>query len=145
MPDHPLPDTIRRTILPNGVAVVTEEMPHVRTAAFAITSRQGSRDEAPNESGLSHFLEHFVFRGTRARTGPDESRDVSGAGSGADSRTSVGRIQPGPKGTAPLDWAIFEAPTVAPSVYGTASTHGPFTNLGLPPVVGASTSESASS
>ena len=42
------------------------------------TPRQGSRDEAPNESGLSHFLEHFVFRGTRARTGPDETRTSVG-------------------------------------------------------------------
>ena len=57
---------IRRSVLGNGVVVVTEEMPHARTAAVAVLTRQGSRDERAPENGLSHFLEHFVFRGTKA-------------------------------------------------------------------------------
>lgn len=71
MPDSTPPvavtsdSVIRRSVLSNGVVVVTEEMPHVRTAAFAVLTRQGSRDERPKDNGLSHFLEHFVFRGTR--------------------------------------------------------------------------------
>lgn len=56
---------IHRGVLPNGVTVLTEEMPHARTAAVAVLTRQGSRDERPHENGLSHFLEHFVFRGTK--------------------------------------------------------------------------------
>lgn len=69
---------VRRTTHSNGLLVLTEEMPHVRTAAFAVLCRQGSRDERPFEQGLSHFLEHFLFRGTRprrpgqpGRTGPE--------------------------------------------------------------------------
>src|SRR6185369_5730612 len=55
---------VRRSVLPSGMVVVTEEMPHARTAAIGLMTRQGSRDERPDENGLSHFLEHFVFRGT---------------------------------------------------------------------------------
>jgi predicted Zn-dependent peptidase len=63
----PAASRVRRSVLHNGVTILTEEMPHVRTAAFAVYLKQGSRDEETAESGLSHFLEHFVFRGTVAR------------------------------------------------------------------------------
>ena len=71
---------IHRTVIANGVTVVTEEMPRARSVAFAALTRQGSRDERRSENGLSHFLEHFVFRGTRpwARVpGGRTLRDVS--------------------------------------------------------------------
>lgn len=75
----PAASRVRRSVLPNGVTVLTEEMPHVRTAAFAVYLEQGSRDEEAQESGLSHFLEHFVFRGTLPRhDGPGRSpRDIA--------------------------------------------------------------------
>lgn len=65
---------LSRSVLPNGLAVLTETVPHARTAAVAIATRHGSRDEAADESGLSHFLEHFLFRGTRAGTGGARAR-----------------------------------------------------------------------
>ncbi|MDQ1712928.1 MAG: hypothetical protein QOE45_2378 [Frankiaceae bacterium] len=59
--------TIRRTVLPGGLRVVTESMPTVRSVAFGIWVGVGSRDEAPGLAGSSHFLEHLLFKGTKRR------------------------------------------------------------------------------
>jgi predicted Zn-dependent peptidase len=59
--------TIRRTVLPGGLRVVTESMPTVRSVAFGIWVGVGSRDEAPGLAGASHFLEHLLFKGTKRR------------------------------------------------------------------------------
>ncbi|HVF03892.1 MAG TPA: pitrilysin family protein [Frankiaceae bacterium] len=59
--------TIRRTVLPGGLRVVTESMPTVRSVAFGIWVGVGSRDEAPPLAGASHFLEHLLFKGTKRR------------------------------------------------------------------------------
>ena len=49
---------IRRTSLPNGLTIVSEQMPHLRSISIGIWIRTGSRDEAPDINGISHFLEH---------------------------------------------------------------------------------------
>lgn len=54
-------------VLPNGLRVVCESMPRVRSAAVGFFARTGSRDEAPHEHGVSHFLEHMCFKGTPTR------------------------------------------------------------------------------
>lgn len=54
--------------LPNGLRVVCETMPHVRSAAAAFCVRSGARDETPAEHGVSHFLEHMCFKGTARRS-----------------------------------------------------------------------------
>ncbi len=59
--------TIRRTVLPGGLRVVTESMPGVRSVAFGIWVGVGSRDESPSLAGASHFLEHLLFKGTKRR------------------------------------------------------------------------------
>lgn len=61
------PPARRRTIheLPNGLLVALEPAPHLSTACVALSVRVGSRHERPEESGISHFLEHMIFRGTR--------------------------------------------------------------------------------
>ncbi len=59
--------TIRRTVLPGGLRVLTEQMPGSRSAAFGIWVGVGSRDETPAQAGCSHFLEHLLFKGTRRR------------------------------------------------------------------------------
>jgi len=56
-----------RTVLPNGIRVVTEYMPHVRSVSFGAWFQFGSRDETPEINGLGHFLEHMVFKGTKKR------------------------------------------------------------------------------
>ncbi len=61
-------DEIANTILPNGLRVVTERMPQVRTAAMGIWINAGSRHEAASQHGISHFLEHLFFKGTERRS-----------------------------------------------------------------------------
>jgi predicted Zn-dependent peptidase len=56
-----------RTVLPNGVRVITETIPSVRSISAGVWIYTGSRDEEPEEAGLSHFIEHMVFKGTRRR------------------------------------------------------------------------------
>ncbi|HEU0132162.1 MAG TPA: pitrilysin family protein [Mycobacteriales bacterium] len=63
--------TIRRTVLPGGLRVVTESMPTVRSVAFGIWVGVGSRDESPGLAGASHFLEHLLFKGTKRRSALD--------------------------------------------------------------------------
>ena len=58
-----------RTVLPSGVRVVTEAMPTALTAAVGVWVDAGSRDEALAEGGITHFLEHMVFKGTARRPG----------------------------------------------------------------------------
>src|SRR5690606_21249895 len=64
---------VRRTVLPGGLRVVTEAMPHVRSATIGVWVGVGSRDESPTLSGASHFLEHLLFKGTPTRTAMDIS------------------------------------------------------------------------
>ena len=56
-----------KTTLPNGVRVITESIPSVRSISVGVWVMTGSRDEAPQESGISHFIEHMVFKGTARR------------------------------------------------------------------------------
>jgi predicted Zn-dependent peptidase len=58
-------------VLPNGLCVVCEVMPRVRSAAAAFLARTGARHERPGEHGVSHFLEHMCFKGTARRSGHD--------------------------------------------------------------------------
>jgi predicted Zn-dependent peptidase len=54
-----------KNLLANGLSVVTVELPHLHTAALVFYARVGSRYESPKDNGLSHFLEHMLFRGTQ--------------------------------------------------------------------------------
>jgi predicted Zn-dependent peptidase len=65
--DDPLGGTVRRTVLPNGLRVITEAVPAMRSVSFGIWVGVGSRDESRQVSGVSHFLEHLLFKGTRRR------------------------------------------------------------------------------
>ncbi|MGI9175820.1 MAG: M16 family metallopeptidase [Rhodothermales bacterium] len=56
-----------RTVLPNGARVISEKIPSVRSISVGMWVFTGSRDEAPDESGMSHFIEHMVFKGTERR------------------------------------------------------------------------------
>ncbi|WP_239455310.1 M16 family metallopeptidase [Nocardioides gilvus] len=64
---------VRRTLLPGGLRVVTEQMAGVRSAAVGVWIGVGSRDETPTLHGCSHFLEHLLFKGTRERSAMDIS------------------------------------------------------------------------
>ena len=62
-----VPPEYNRTVLPNGVRVVTESIPSVRSISCGVWIATGSRDETPETCGISHFVEHMVFKGTRRR------------------------------------------------------------------------------
>jgi predicted Zn-dependent peptidase len=60
-------DFFQKTILPNGVRVITERIPSVRSVSVGAWIGAGSRDESDSESGMCHFIEHMVFKGTEKR------------------------------------------------------------------------------
>src|SRR5436305_526801 len=79
---------IQEATLPNGIRVITELMPHVRSVSMGIWIGTGSRRETPEENGISHFIEHMVFKGTKNRTAEDIARSVDSVGGGLDALTS---------------------------------------------------------
>ncbi len=79
---------IRREILPNGLTLITEEMEHIRSASIGIWIKTGSRDEDPRWNGISHFIEHMVFKGTRQRTAEEIARQIDSIGGNMDAFTA---------------------------------------------------------
>jgi predicted Zn-dependent peptidase len=71
---------VRRTLLPGGLRVVTEQMAGVRSASVGVWVAVGSRDESPSLHGCSHFLEHLLFKGTRERSALDISVALDAVG-----------------------------------------------------------------
>jgi predicted Zn-dependent peptidase len=57
----------KKTVLDNGIRVVSESFPHVRSISIGVWTNVGSRDESESQNGISHFLEHMVFKGTKKR------------------------------------------------------------------------------
>src|SRR5579862_5724302 len=82
------PREIHRAMLPNGMRVVTEHMPNVRSVSVGIWIGTGSREESPQDSGISHFIEHMVFKGTKNRSAEQIARSVDSIGGGLDAFTS---------------------------------------------------------
>ncbi len=78
----------RKDVLENGVRIVTEKMPSVRSVSIGIWVDVGSRDEQPGEEGLSHFIEHMVFKGTRRRSAEAISREIDALGGELNAFTS---------------------------------------------------------
>lgn len=78
---------IRRTVLPSGLIVLTERMEHVRSVAMGVWMRVGSRHEIPELNGISHFVEHMVFKGTKSRTAQRIAREVDAIGGNLDAFT----------------------------------------------------------
>src|SRR5258705_7159175 len=61
------PGRFARPVLPSGLTVIGEQMNSVRSLAMGVWLKVGARNESPAESGMSHFLEHMVFKGSRRR------------------------------------------------------------------------------
>jgi len=80
--------SVRRTVLPSGLRIVTEEVPSVRSAAIGIWVNVGSRDETPAVVGASHFLEHLLFKGTPSRTALEISSAIEAVGGDMNAFTS---------------------------------------------------------
>ncbi len=74
------PGTVRRSVLPGGLRVITESLPSVRSVAFGIWAGVGSVDEDPAHAGATHYLEHLLFKGTRRRTALEISAEMDAVG-----------------------------------------------------------------
>lgn len=81
-------DNIRTTRLENGLTILTETMPDVRSATVGIWFRQGSRHEPEHLNGISHFIEHAVFKGTARRSALDIAKEIDRLGGNFDAFTS---------------------------------------------------------
>ena len=64
-------EQVRATKLPNGLTVLTEQMPSLRSVTVGVWVRRGSRHERPRMNGICHFIEHALFKGTGRRTALD--------------------------------------------------------------------------
>lgn len=73
-------DHYRTTVLDNGLTVVTESLPYVRSVALGVWSKAGSRDESPGLEGTAHFLEHMFFKGTPKRSAFDIAYELERLG-----------------------------------------------------------------
>ena len=81
-------DEIKSTKLPNGIAVLTEHMPGLRSVTAGIWVRRGSRHESPELNGICHFIEHAVFKGTRHRSARDIAVETDRLGGHLDAYTT---------------------------------------------------------
>lgn len=79
---------VRKEVLPNGLTVVTEVMPAVRSVSIGIWVRTGSRHERESENGITHFLEHMVFKGTEHRTAEEIAHSADAIGGHLDAFTA---------------------------------------------------------
>src|SRR4051795_7445599 len=79
---------IQRAVLPNGLTIITEEMKHIRSVSIGIWLKTGSRDEDLPWNGISHFIEHMVFKGTQHRTAEEIARQVDSIGGNMDAFTA---------------------------------------------------------
>jgi predicted Zn-dependent peptidase len=79
---------VRREVLPNGLTVLTEEMQQIRSASIGIWIKTGSRHEEAERNGISHFVEHMLFKGTTSRSAQDIARQVDSIGGNMDAFTS---------------------------------------------------------
>jgi len=79
---------IQKTVLPSGLTVVTEEMDYLRSVSLGIWTRSGSRHEPIEQSGISHFIEHMLFKGTRHRSTQEIAFETDLLGGNLDAFTS---------------------------------------------------------
>jgi predicted Zn-dependent peptidase len=78
----------RKSVLPNGIRVITERMPHVRSVAVGVWVETGSRHEPASRGGISHLIEHLVFKGTATRSAEAIARTMDSVGGQMDAFTA---------------------------------------------------------
>jgi predicted Zn-dependent peptidase len=78
----------RKSVLPNGIRVITERMPHVRSVAVGVWVETGSRNEVDGRGGISHLIEHLVFKGTASRSAEAIAREMDSVGGQMDAFTT---------------------------------------------------------
>jgi predicted Zn-dependent peptidase len=83
-----LDERVYRTDLPSGPSILSEEVPGVRSASVGIWVRWGSSHEPADRLGISHLLEHMVFKGTERRSAKEIAREIEGIGGSLDAYTT---------------------------------------------------------
>jgi predicted Zn-dependent peptidase len=78
--ERSLSTMIQKTVLPNGILVLTEEIPNVHSVSVGIWVEAGSRDERREENGISHFIEHMLFKGTQRRSARQIAKEIDAVG-----------------------------------------------------------------
>ncbi len=81
--------SVRSTTLPNGMTVLTDDMPHLESASLGIWVKSGSRSETEAEHGISHMLEHMAFKGTTSRNALEIAETIENVGGDLNAATSV--------------------------------------------------------
>jgi len=79
---------IKQTTLKNGLKIITAERPQIETVSLGIWVNTGSAAEEPQDNGISHFIEHMVFKGTKKRTSLQISEDIENVGGATNAYTS---------------------------------------------------------
>src|SRR5690349_12780326 len=74
--------------LPSGLRLITEAMPHVRSVTVGVFLTRGSRHETDAESGIAHFVEHMLFKGTTSRSAQQIAQTIDSVGGHLDAFTS---------------------------------------------------------
>jgi predicted Zn-dependent peptidase len=77
-----------RDVLPSGLRLVTERMPHVRSVTVGVWLARGSRHETEAQSGIAHFIEHMLFKGTASRSAEDIAQEIDSIGGQLDAFTA---------------------------------------------------------
>lgn len=83
-----MPDDFGKTLIDNGIRVVTKRMPQARSVAIGVWVNVGARDEKAEEGGLSHFIEHMIFKGTERRTALQIAKEFDAIGAQCNAFTS---------------------------------------------------------
>jgi predicted Zn-dependent peptidase len=81
--------SVEVTTLKSGINVVTDAMPHLETASLGVWVASGSRDERHDEHGISHFLEHMAFKGTRRRSARQIAEEIEAVGGDLNAATGA--------------------------------------------------------
>ena len=81
------PRNLRRTVLANGMVILTERMEHLHSVAMGVWVKSGSRYEDAPQNGISHFVEHMLFKGTRSRSAQSIAREMDSIGGNLDAYT----------------------------------------------------------
>src|SRR6201991_3415184 len=81
--------SVEVTRLPSGLVVVTDAMPHLETASLGVWVGSGSRDELPDEHGVSHLLEHMALKGTSRRSARQIAEEIEAVGDDLNAATSI--------------------------------------------------------
>jgi predicted Zn-dependent peptidase len=80
---------INKTVLENGIRVITRQMPHTHSVSMGVWVGIGARDESPEECGISHFIEHMIFKGTQRRSAFQIAKEFDAIGGHTNAFTSM--------------------------------------------------------